>query len=159
MIRLMKQGSVVVDLAAESGGNFETTRLGEIYTDDNGITHIGYFDFSNRLPTQTSSLYANNITKFLLSIGDKENFFINLNDEVVRGSIVLHKGQLLWPSLLSKTLKSPVEVKKPEKVSKELEQTPDFFIKRLQQAAIYGAGKNLFLRINLLYLIKIMNYI
>lgn len=64
----MKPGSVIVDLAAESGGNIETTRPGEIYT-LNDITHIGYTDLPSRLPTQSSTLYANNISKFLLSIG------------------------------------------------------------------------------------------
>lgn len=64
----MKPGSVVVDLAAESGGNIETTRPGEIYS-FNDVTHIGYTDLSSRLPTQSSTLYANNISKFLFSIG------------------------------------------------------------------------------------------
>lgn len=80
MIALMKPGSVVVDLAAETGGNFETTKPGELYTDSKGITHIGYCHLANRLPGQASALYANNITKFLLSIGDqKEHFYIDLN--------------------------------------------------------------------------------
>lgn len=80
MISLMKPGSVVVDLAAESGGNFETTRPGEVYTNENDVLHIGYKQMPNRLPGQSSALYANNITKFLLAIGDqKENFFIDLN--------------------------------------------------------------------------------
>jgi NAD(P) transhydrogenase len=80
MIALMKPGSVLVDLAAENGGNFETTKPGEMYTDSNGIIHIGYKQMPNRLPGQSSALYANNITKFLLSMGDqKENFYIDLN--------------------------------------------------------------------------------
>lgn len=69
----MKPGSVVVDMAAEAGGNIETTKPGEVYT-LNGITHIGLTDLSSRLPTQSSTLYANNISKFLLSIGSF-NFF------------------------------------------------------------------------------------
>lgn len=64
----MKPGSVIVDLAAEAGGNIETTKPGEIYQ-FNDITHIGLTDFPSRLPTQSSTLYANNISKFLLSIG------------------------------------------------------------------------------------------
>jgi H+-translocating NAD(P) transhydrogenase len=80
MIALMKPGSVVVDLAAETGGNFETTRPGELYTDGNGVVHIGYKQLPNLMPGQSSALYANNITKFLLAIGDqKENFYIDLN--------------------------------------------------------------------------------
>lgn len=64
----MKPGSVVVDLAAETGGNVETTRPGEVYV-YNDVTHIGLTDLASRLPTQSSTLYANNISKFLLSIG------------------------------------------------------------------------------------------
>lgn len=64
----MKPGSVVVDLAAEAGGNIETTKPGEIYR-YHDVTHIGVTDLPSRLPTQSSTLYANNISKFLLSLG------------------------------------------------------------------------------------------
>lgn len=64
----MKPGSVVVDLAAETGGNIETTKPGQIYS-YNDVTHIGLTDFPSLLPTQSSTLYGNNISKFLLSIG------------------------------------------------------------------------------------------
>ncbi|CAL1704605.1 unnamed protein product [Somion occarium] len=98
MVAAMKQGSVVVDLAAETGGNCEVTKPGELYVHD-GVTIIGYTDLPSRLPTQSSTLYSNNITKFLLSIGDgKGNFAVNLEDEVVRGSIVVHRGQILPPA-------------------------------------------------------------
>lgn len=70
MIESMKDGSVVVDLAAEAGGNFETTKPGELYQ-YKGVTHIGYTDLPSRLPTQSSTLYANNISKYLLSMGPK----------------------------------------------------------------------------------------
>lgn len=62
------------------------------------IVHIGVTDLPSRLPTQSSTLYANNISKFLLSMGEKDHFNINLEDEVVRGAIVLKDGQLLWPA-------------------------------------------------------------
>ena len=57
----------------------------------------GYTDLPSRLPTQSSTLYSNNITKFLLSIGSDKRFNIDLKDEVVRGSIVLQEGNLLFP--------------------------------------------------------------
>ncbi|KAI0082607.1 PNTB-domain-containing protein [Panus rudis PR-1116 ss-1] len=98
MVAAMKQGSVIVDLAAETGGNCEVTKPGELTVHD-GVTIIGYTDLPSRLPTQSSTLYSNNITKFLLSIGDGNgNFRINLDDEVVRGSIVIHRGQVLPPA-------------------------------------------------------------
>ncbi|XP_060516948.1 NAD(P) transhydrogenase, mitochondrial-like [Cylas formicarius] len=92
----MKPGSVVVDLAAEAGGNIETTKPGETYV-FNDVTHVGLTDFPSLLPTQSSTLYANNISKFLLSIGDDNHFHIDMSDDVVRGSIILDKGKLVWP--------------------------------------------------------------
>ncbi|XP_069105795.1 NAD(P) transhydrogenase, mitochondrial-like [Argopecten irradians] len=97
MVDAMKPGSVVVDLAAEAGGNIETIKPGELYR-YNDVTHIGYTDLPSRLPTQSSTLYANNISKLLLSFGDKEHFNINLEDEVVRGSIVMQNGNILPPA-------------------------------------------------------------
>ncbi|KAJ0150028.1 NAD(P) transhydrogenase subunit alpha, partial [Colletotrichum tanaceti] len=91
MLEVMKPGSVVVDLAAEAGGNCEKTKPGELYT-YKGIKIIGYTDLPSRLPTQSSTLYSNNVTKFLLSMSPKEKAFgIDLTDEVVRGSIVTLK--------------------------------------------------------------------
>ena len=81
MVESMKPGSVIVDLASEAGGNVETTKPGElsVYKD---VIHIGYTDLPSRLPTQSSTLYANNISKFLLSIGQQDHYYIDLNDEV-----------------------------------------------------------------------------
>lgn len=97
MLAVMKQGSVIVDLAAETGGNCVATEPGELVVKD-GVTIIGYTDLPSRLPTQSSTLYSNNVTKFLLSIGENGHFGIDLNDEVVRGSIVVHKGEILPPA-------------------------------------------------------------
>ncbi|KAI6109504.1 PNTB-domain-containing protein [Pisolithus sp. B1] len=72
MVAAMKQGSVIVDVSR-------------------------YTDLPSRLPTQSSTLYSNNITKFLLSIGENGRFYVDLKDEVVRGSIVVHKGEILPP--------------------------------------------------------------
>lgn len=68
MVESMKPGSVVVDLAAEAGGNIVTTKPGELYV-YNDVIHVGYTDLPSRLPTQSSTLYANNISKLLLSFG------------------------------------------------------------------------------------------
>ncbi|KAI0647037.1 PNTB-domain-containing protein [Trametes meyenii] len=97
MVSAMKQGSVIVDLAAETGGNCAVTKPGELYV-HKGVKVIGYTDLPSRLPTQSSTLYSNNVTKFLLSIGGDGRFAVNLEDEVVRGSIVLHNGTLLPPA-------------------------------------------------------------
>lgn len=81
----MKPGSVVVDLAAEAGGNVEGTRPGEKYVNENGVCFIGYTDLPSRLPGQASTLYANNISKFLLSIGKCfQNLILDLDDDFYR---------------------------------------------------------------------------
>merc|ERR1719228_3157515 len=98
MVDDMKPGSVVVDLAAEAGGNIETIVPGEgsYY---NNVTHIGYTDLPSRLPTQASTLYSNNLSKLLLSMsGTKDHYFLDMSDDVVRGSIVLDKGRVSWPA-------------------------------------------------------------
>merc|ERR1711899_236062 len=98
MIDDMKPGSVVVDLASEAGGNIETITPGEC-TVYNNVTHIGYTDLPSRLPTQASTLYANNISKLLLSMaGTKDHYHLDMADDVVRGSIVLNNGVLSWPA-------------------------------------------------------------
>ncbi|GFS41373.1 NAD(P) transhydrogenase, mitochondrial [Nephila pilipes] len=137
MVESMKPGSVVVDLAAEAGGNVATTRPGELYV-HKGIVHIGYTDLPSRLPTQSSTLYANNISKFLLSVGEKDHFHINLEDEVVRGSIVLHEGKLLWPppplkdiSVVSTAKAAAVKVTPPE---------TNYFNVTLKDSLLYTSG-------------------
>ncbi|EFW23211.1 NAD(P) transhydrogenase [Coccidioides posadasii str. Silveira] len=74
MVAAMKPGSVIVDLAAEAGGNCTLTVPGQLVT-RNGVTIIGYTDLPSRLPTQSSTLYSNNITKFLLSMNPEEKHF------------------------------------------------------------------------------------
>ena len=66
----------------------------------NGVKIIGYTDLASRMSGQSSNLYSNNISKFLLSMCDTKSQVLNvdLNDEVVRGSIVTHKGELLYPN-------------------------------------------------------------
>jgi len=99
MVDAMKPGSIIVDMAAESGGNCELTDPGTVYVTDNGITIVGYTDLPSRLPTQASTLYSNNITKFLLSISTGDKLFgVNLEDEVIRGSIVTNRGDILAPA-------------------------------------------------------------
>lgn len=98
MVSAMKPGSVIVDLASEGGGNCEVTVPGQLIV-HNHVTVLGYTDFPSRLPTQASSLYSNNITKFLLSMAPKENSFgIDFEDEVVRGSIVTRDGEIVPPA-------------------------------------------------------------
>lgn len=139
MVESMKDGSVVVDLAAEAGGNIATTKPGELYR-YNGVTHIGYTDLPSRLPTQSSTLYANNLSKFLLSMeGDKGHFAVNLEDEVVRGAIILQEGKLLWPAPPPKELTTPptTQTVKAEVVAPE-DLNP--FNITMRKSLVYTAG-------------------
>lgn len=133
----MKPGSVVVDLAAEAGGNIETTRVGEIYIYKD-VVHIGLTDLPSKLPSQSSSLYSNNISKFLLSIGSDKQFWINLEDEVIRGSIVLKTGKLLWPPPPPSKFEIPKESKA---ISKEVKVVPvDYFNKHMKDSLALTTG-------------------
>ncbi|HMR05857.1 MAG TPA: Re/Si-specific NAD(P)(+) transhydrogenase subunit alpha [Polyangiaceae bacterium] len=96
IVELMKPGSVIVDLAAESGGNCELTKPGEVIT-EKGITIIGYIDLPSRLAPTASQLYGSNLYHLLADMGGAKSWHIDLDDEVVRGSIVLLDGELMWP--------------------------------------------------------------
>lgn len=137
-VKSMKPGSVIVDLAAESGGNCETTVPGEVKI-IHDVVHIGITDLASRLPTQSSTLYANNISKFLLSIGEKEHFDIRLEDEVVRGSIVLKNGELMWPPPVLPVSAQSTGAPPPKPV--KLEPVPvDPFKKQLKTSLTYTGG-------------------
>lgn len=103
MIALMKPGSVIVDLAAEAGGNAELTQANAKLVTPHGVTILGYTDLPSRLPAQSSNLFSNNISKFLLSMGpftnpkDKAAWTIDPRDDAVRGALVLEQGELRWP--------------------------------------------------------------
>lgn len=96
MVKSMKQGSVIVDLAAEGGGNCALTEKGK-RTVAHGVTILGYTDLPSRLATQSSRLYGNNLVKFVKLLGDANEFSINKEDEILRGALVLDEGTLSWP--------------------------------------------------------------
>ncbi len=96
MVESMKPGSVVVDLAAEQGGNCEVTQPGEI-TAYNGVTIIGLTDLPSRMAAQASQLYGNNLYHLLSDLGGSDGFLVNMEDEVIRATTVIHNGQVTWP--------------------------------------------------------------
>ena len=93
-VAAMKPGSVIVDLAASSGGNCALTKNNEIYTTDNGVTIIGKLD---QLPSQASQLYGNNLCHLLDDMGKGENFKIDMTDDVVKRAMVTYDGKVNWP--------------------------------------------------------------
>merc|ERR1712038_763672 len=140
MIDDMKPGSVVVDLAAEAGGNIETITPGEL-TVYNNVTHIGYTDLPSRLPTQASTLYSNNLSKLLLSMqGTKDHYFLDMADDVVRGSIVLDKGVTTWPPNPPISVAAAAPPKKGAAVEAKTAAEPNPFQDGLKQALTYTAG-------------------
>jgi NAD(P) transhydrogenase subunit alpha len=106
----MKTGSVIVDLAAEQGGNCELTEPGRVVRKD-GVTIIGYTDLPSRLPTQASQLYATNLKHLLSDMCPKKdgNVVVDFNDEVVRGATVVKDGQITWPPPAPKLSAAPVK--------------------------------------------------
>ncbi|MBF0160118.1 MAG: Re/Si-specific NAD(P)(+) transhydrogenase subunit alpha [Magnetococcales bacterium] len=130
MVAAMKEGSVIVDLAAETGGNVEGTEPGKVVV-RNGVSIIGYTDFPSRLPTQSSQLYATNLRHLLTDLCPKKDgqLVINMEDDVIRGTTVIHQGAISWPPPpLKVAAQAKVESKKaapaaepvdPEKVAAE----------------------------------------
>ena len=123
-VEAMRPGSVIVDLAAESGGNCEVTVPGKAHIHE-GVTILGYTDFPSRLPTQSSTLYSNNIVKFLLSMSKTDkNFVLDLEDEVVRGAIVTKTGDIIPPAPRAAPPPPPTPVAKPLHVEEVVALTP-----------------------------------
>ncbi|OTB01764.1 hypothetical protein M426DRAFT_14219 [Hypoxylon sp. CI-4A] len=138
MVEVMKPGSVVVDLAAEAGGNCEVTQAGKLVT-YNDVKIIGYTDLPSRLPTQSSTLYSNNIVKFLLSMSPQDKSFgVDLTDEVVRGAIVTHNGEVLPPAPRPVPPPSPTPKAAPKPEEEAVAITP--FQKTSREVATVTAG-------------------
>ena len=111
MVKSMRAGSVVVDLAAEQGGNCEVTKPGEVYEYE-GVTIIGYTDLPSRMASQSSQLYGTNLWHLLKDMGGSEDFKVDLEDEVIRGALVSHEGKITWPPPKVNP-PSPVQATKP----------------------------------------------
>lgn len=99
MVAAMKPGSVIVDLAAERGGNCALTKADEKLVTDNGVTIIGYTDFPSRMATQSSTLYATNIRHMMDDLTPEKDGVpvIDMEDDVIRGALVTHEGEITWP--------------------------------------------------------------
>lgn len=96
MVAAMRPGSVIVDLAAENGGNCALTQPGEVIV-AGGVTVVGYVDLPSRLAPLASQLYGTNLVHLLGDMGGAESFKVDANDAVVRGALVLKEGELMWP--------------------------------------------------------------
>lgn len=98
MVENMKEGSVIVDLAAEMGGNCKLTEANKVVV-KHGVTIIGYTDLPSRLATQASQLYATNLRHLLTELTPEKDgaILLNMEDEVIRGATVIKEGEITWP--------------------------------------------------------------
>ncbi len=134
MVKMMKPGSVIIDLAAEKGGNCDLTVMDERIVTENGVIIVGYTDFPSRMATQSSTLYATNIRHMLTDLTPGKDGVINHNmeDDVIRGATVTHEGAITFPPPPPKV--AAIAAKPKEKV-KEL--TPEE--KRAKEVAAFKA--------------------
>ena len=100
MVESMKPGSVIVDLAAERGGNCELTKPGETFVTDNGVKILGETNLAGRVPATASQLYAKNLYSFVETFFDKESkaFSIPWDDELVKATLLTRDGKLVHPN-------------------------------------------------------------
>ena len=108
MVQSMKPGSVIVDMAAEQGGNCELTEPGKVVV-KHGVTIIGYADLPSRLAKQSSTLYATNLFRLAEELCKTKDGVINVNmdDEVLRGTTVVKEGSITWPPPAPKLSAAP----------------------------------------------------
>ena len=114
MVQSMKPGSVIVDMAAEQGGNCELTEPGKAVV-KHGVTIIGYSDLPSRLPKQSSTLYANNLWRFSEDLCKAKDgqYVVNMEDDVIRGATVINQGEITWPPPAPKLSAAPPAAARP----------------------------------------------
>ncbi len=123
MVEAMKPGSIVVDLAAERGGNCDLTVPDEKIVTENGVTIIGYTDFPSRMAAQSSELYATNIRHMISDMTPEKDGQIvhDMDDDVIRGATVTHEGAITFPPPAPKVQAvAKPKPKPPEKTSEEI---------------------------------------
>jgi len=122
MVKAMKRGSVIIDLAAERGGNCDATVPDQKIVTDNGVTVVGYTDFPSRMATQSSDLYATNIRHMLTDLTPEKDGTVvhDMEDDVIRGATVAHAGQLTFPPPAPKI--QAIAKQQPKTVEKTAEE-------------------------------------
>ena len=147
MVRAMRPGSVIVDLAAPNGGNCELTERDQV-VEAHGVTIVGYTDYASRMATQASTLYANNIRHMLTDLTPKKDGVIvhDMEDDVIRGATVAHGGAITWPPPPPKTKAIAAKPKKAapvetleEKAAREIEEFKGETRRQATMLAVGGA--------------------
>ncbi len=146
MVAAMKPGSVVVDLAAERGGNCDLTQADQKVVSDNGVTIVGYTDFPSRMAAQSSTLYANNIFHMLSDLTPEKDGVIdhNMEDDVIRSATVTFAGETTFPPPPPKiqAIAAQPTKKEPAKTPEQIkaEELAAERRKGLSQFAMLGVG-------------------
>ncbi len=146
MVRSMKPGSVIVDMAAEQGGNCELTVPGEVVV-RHGVTIIGYTDLPGRLARQSSTLYATNLLHLTEDLCKTRDGSININfdDDAIRGLTVIREGEITWPPPAPKIPVPPPQAKPAAApVEKKPAHGSGAPISGTSLAMIFGVGAVLF---------------
>lgn len=135
MVALMKPGSVIIDLAAERGGNCDLTVADQRIVSDNGVIVIGYTDFPSRMAAQSSTLYSTNIRHMMTDLTPAKDGIVvhNMEDDVIRGATVTFEGEITYPPPPPKI--KAIAAQKPKEKAKEL--TPEE--KRANEVAAFKA--------------------
>jgi len=133
MVESMKPGSVIVDLAAEQGGNCALTRAGEVVV-HKGVAIVGYTDLPGRMASLASQLYSTTVVALLEEVLQGGSITINLEDQVVRGALVTHEGRITWPP------PTPAPPPEPGVAIKTGEEAPEPTITRPRESRAYSPG-------------------
>ncbi|MFU8864980.1 MAG: Re/Si-specific NAD(P)(+) transhydrogenase subunit alpha [Rhodobacterales bacterium] len=156
MVAAMKPGSVIVDLAAEKGGNCKLTVMDEKIVTDNGVTIIGYTDFPSRMAAQSSTLYATNIRHMMTDLTPAKDGQIvhNMEDDVIRGATVTHAKEVTFPPPPPKV--AAIAAQKPKEKVKELtseekraKEMAEFKMQTRNQVTLLAVGAVLVLSVGL----------
>ncbi len=139
MVESMKDGSVVVDLAAEMGGNCKLTEKDKVVV-KHGVTLIGYTDLPSRLAAQASQLYATNLRHLLTDMTPEKDgqLQIDMEDEVIRGCTVINQGEITWPPPAPRLYAVPEKEK--EKEPQIIPETPEEQQSVLNQIVMFALG-------------------
>jgi NAD(P) transhydrogenase subunit alpha len=156
MVEAMKPGSVIVDLAAEKGGNCKLTVADEKIVTDNGVTIIGYTDFPSRMATQSSTLYATNIRHLMTDLTPEKDGQVvhNMDDDVIRGATVCHKNEITFPPPPPKVkaIAAAPKKDKPKELTPEERRAQEiaaFKAQTLRQVSLLAIGGALVLGVGL----------
>ncbi len=147
MVEMMKPGSVIVDLAAERGGNCELTEKDKKIVTDNKVTIVGYTDFPSRMATQSSTLYATNIRHMMTDLTPEKDGKVdhNMEDDVIRGATVTHKGEITYPPPPPKVsaIAAAPKKEKPKELTpeeKKAQEKAAFKKQTMNQVGLLGVG-------------------